>query len=599
MDVTINNQRLPASEAGGRYYRVFTPRSKSDKIRIHRDMSCLGTTVLSQIQLEQGTVPTAFVEPASEARNLSGLFKDLREIRLEMRDPNSEFWGKIVANNKGLLTEFANKEMKTAQAQTADSIMREVRSTLNGNYSSFEQRLNGTKAQIVTETTKSVTTNLSNLYDKQISDINGNLSRQSQTLTAFQRSLQDTNGNLSQVVQKIDGFQRDVTSVSGTASRALQTANQVSTSLTALDGRVSTAIRTVDGFRSEIASAKNDTNSRITQLSNLIDQRVTRSDVTSIIRQSGDNIMLAIQGKLPKAEGKMSGSEIKTALNLTTDGIRLKGDLIHLDGKALIDNAVIKSAMIDKITSANLSAAIIDAVHINANAVTADKIQSSRALINKLVATEGFFDTVFAKNLISTYIQAVDLSATQIKSGMLRSLNGAMYIDLNNAQTVFNQQATIKFNSTGNAFYRERKRYDNQSAHNTIGALLFKNSRHGGVMSVLGNTSHQTIDAMRNQLENGGANGDFAGIRIVRDDRDSLYDRIELVADRIIIGHSTNFNDSSNSGFYFLPVAVNGWWNLGKILQQISDKFRDHGWGALGNIYNMSHSKDVHPSQYT
>lgn len=596
MDVTINNQRLPASEVDGRYYRVFTPRNKSDKIRIHRDMSCLGTTVLSQIQLEQGTVPTAFVEPASESRNPSGLFNDLREIRLEMRDPNSEFWGKIVANNKGLLTEFANKELKTAQAQTADSIMREVRSTLNGNYSSFEQRLNGTKAQIVTETAKSVTTNLAGLYDKQISDINGNLSRQSQSLTAFQRSLQDTNGNLSQAVQKIDGFQRDVVSVSGTASRALQTANQVSTSLTALDGRLSTAIRTVDGFRSEIASAKNDTNSRITQLSNLIDQRVTRSDVTSIIRQSGDNIMLAIQGKLPKAEGKMSGSEIKTALNLTTDGIRLKGDLIHLDGKALIDNAVIKSAMIDKITAANLSAAIINAVHINTNAVTADKIQANRALINKLVATEGFFDTVFAKNLISTYIQAVDLSATQIKSGMLKSLNGAMYMDLNNAQTVYNQQATIKFNSAGNVFYREKR---HSEGHNTIGALMFKDSNHGGVMTILGNTSHQTIDAMREVPGEAGTTGDFAGIRVVRDKRESLYDRVDIIADRIIMAHSTGLGDPGNSGFYFFPPAVNGWWNLGKILQQISDKFRDHGWGAIGSIYNMSYRSETNPSQYT
>lgn len=415
MDVTINNQRLPASEVDGRYYRVFTPRSKSDKIRIHRDMSCLGTTVLSNIQLEQGTVPTAFVEPASESRNLSGLFNDLREIRLEMRDPNSEFWGKIVANNKGALVEFANKEMRTAQAQTADSIMREVRSTLNGNYSSFEQRLNGTKAQIVTETTKSVTTNLSNLYDKQISDINGNLSRQSQSLTAFQRSLQDTNGNLSQAVQKIDGFQRDVTSVSGTASRALQTANQVSTSLTALDGRVSTAIRTVDGFRSEIASAKNDTNSRITQLSNLIDQRVTRSDVTSIIRQSGDNIMLAIQGKLPKSEAKMSGEEIVSAINLTREGVRVIGKKVHITGDTLMDNASIKGAAIQSLSADKIVGGTIDARQVN--------------VIN-----------VNASNIVAGTMKGMTL-----QGGSLSAINGAMSIDLNNGQyNVFTENAALR-----------------------------------------------------------------------------------------------------------------------------------------------------------
>lgn len=588
MDVTINNQRLPASEAGGRYYRVFTPRSKSDKIRIHRDMSCLGTTVLSQIQLEQGNKPTAFVEPASEARNLSGLFKDLREIRLEMRDPNSEFWGKIVANNKGALAEFANKEMKTAQAQTADTIMREVRSTLNGNYSSFEQRLNGTKAQIVTETTKSVTTNLAGLYDKQISDINGNLSRQSQTLTDFQRSLQDTNGNLSQVVQKIDGFQRDVTSVSGTASRALQTANQVSTSLTALDGRVSTAIRTVDGFRSEIASAKNDTNSRITQLSNLIDQRVTRSDVTSIIRQSGDNIMLAIQGKLPKAEGKMSGSEIKTALNLTTDGIRLKGDLIHLDGKALIDNAVIKSAMIDKITAANLSAAIINAVHINTNAVTADKIQANRALINKLVATEGFFDTVFAKNLISTYIQAVDLSATQIKSGMLKSLNGAMYMDLNNANMVFNQNATITFGGGDNALVR----YKGTHTAFVHFADVPSSADHGAgsLYASIGVTSS-------GDKINSTSSGRFAGIRIFRAARgyehNAILDTTEIYGDKVLITDGFNLN----RGFLFKTDDMGSTtYDMRRIIRGLIAMWRHFGNGMNSDMVRNRSNNDVNNS---
>ena len=130
MDITIQNVRSPALEHSGRYYKVFQPRTRDELLKLHH-MGCVGDTVLTDIQLEQGDFPTSFVEPTVTQRTLSGLFKDMRSIELELRDPNSTLWGKIQQNNQGALTQFFDTNVKSAIAQTAKEIRQEVRDAAN------------------------------------------------------------------------------------------------------------------------------------------------------------------------------------------------------------------------------------------------------------------------------------------------------------------------------------------------------------------------------------------------------------------------------------------------------------------------------------
>lgn len=130
MDITIQNVRSPALEHNGRYYKVFQPRARDELLKLHH-MGCVGDTVLTDIQLEQGDFPTSFVEPTVTQRTLSGLFKDMRSIELELRDPNSTLWGKIQQNNQGALSQFFDKNVKSAIAQTAKEIKQEVRDAAN------------------------------------------------------------------------------------------------------------------------------------------------------------------------------------------------------------------------------------------------------------------------------------------------------------------------------------------------------------------------------------------------------------------------------------------------------------------------------------
>lgn len=130
MDITIQNVRAPALEHNGRYYKVFQPQTRDELLKLHH-MGCAGDTVLTDIQLEQGDFPTSFVEPTVTQRTLSGLFKDLRSIELELRDEKSTLWSKIQKSNQGALTQFFDTNVKSAIAQTANEIRQEVRNASN------------------------------------------------------------------------------------------------------------------------------------------------------------------------------------------------------------------------------------------------------------------------------------------------------------------------------------------------------------------------------------------------------------------------------------------------------------------------------------
>ena len=138
MDITIQNVRSPALEHNGRYYKVFQPRTRDELLKLHH-MGCVGDTVLTDIQLEQGDFPTSFVEPTVTQRTLSGLFKDMRNIELELRDPNSTLWGKIQQNNQGALSQFFDRDVKSAIAQTANEIRQEVTTKVSSSNSAINQ----------------------------------------------------------------------------------------------------------------------------------------------------------------------------------------------------------------------------------------------------------------------------------------------------------------------------------------------------------------------------------------------------------------------------------------------------------------------------
>lgn len=120
-----------------------------------------------------------------------------------------------------------------------------------------------------------------------------------------------------------------------------------------------------------------------------------------------------------------SGSDIKTAINATTDGLRFKGELIHIEsGKTLIDNAVIKSAHIDALNVSKLVGTTGEFTALRSKIITADSIDA-----NHLNVTTGMIDELFATNVLVNRltsktafiedVKAIEISADKITAGEL------------------------------------------------------------------------------------------------------------------------------------------------------------------------------------
>ncbi|WP_225414713.1 tail fiber domain-containing protein, partial [Streptococcus pneumoniae] len=112
-----------------------------------------------------------------------------------------------------------------------------------------------------------------------------------------------------------------------------------------------------------------------------------------------------------------SAGDIISGINLGANGYnRFVGKLTHITGETLIDRAVIKSAMVDKLKTANFEAGSVTTTILEAEAVTAEKLKVDNALIKKLTATDAFIDQLISKRIFSIKVEAVISSSTFLEA---------------------------------------------------------------------------------------------------------------------------------------------------------------------------------------
>ena len=137
-----------------------------------------------------------------------------------------------------------------------------------------------------------------------------------------------------------------------------------------------------------------------------------------------------------------SAGDLISGINLGANGNnRIIGRATHITGDTLIDNAVIKSAMIDKLKTANFEAGSVTTNILGAEAVTAEKVKFDTAFIQRLVSQQAFINELFAKQATITKIQSIDFTGNHIKGGRITSLNGQTIFDLQSGWIEMNQEA--------------------------------------------------------------------------------------------------------------------------------------------------------------
>ena len=111
-----------------------------------------------------------------------------------------------------------------------------------------------------------------------------------------------------------------------------------------------------------------------------------------------------------------SAGDLIAGINIGANGNnRIVGKATHITGETLIDNAVIKSAMIDKLKTANFEAGSVTTTILGANSVTADKVLMDQAMARRFVSSDIFTDTLAAKTAFINKLRSVVVTATLLE----------------------------------------------------------------------------------------------------------------------------------------------------------------------------------------
>ena len=213
-----------------------------------------------------------------------------------------------------------------------------------------------------------------------------------------------------------------------------------------------------------------------------------------------------------------SAGDIISGVNLGADGTnRFVGKLTHITGETQFDNAVIKSAMVDKLKTGNFESGSVTTQILASDSVTADKLLVDSAMINKLVSNQAFIRELTSQKAFITQLASVDFSAERIKGGRLESNTRALVFDLDNsAMNMLTDTAVIRrvFNNFPTQFIRYGTHIEN------------------------GNRFSKTIiGSNRDGTENSG-NRTFSGIEIYNSTNENVEDYTKFYADKLYLQHS-------------------------------------------------------------
>lgn len=581
--ITLDESNLVIGQ-DGRVHYTFTAKDDNQKVRLASN--CLGTAHFNQVMIERGDKATGYVAPVvvEGTGNPTGLFKDLKEISLELTDTeNSSLWSKIKLTTNGMLREYHRDNITTEIAESAngiatrisddtdkklalindtiDGIRREYQDADKQLSSSYQAGIDGLKATMASDKIglqaeiKASAQGLSQKYDDELRKLSTKITTTSSgTTEAYENKLE---GLRAEFTRSNQGMRVELESqISGLRATQQSTASQISQEIRDRAGAVSrvqqslesyqrrlqdneknysSLTQTVSGLQSDVGSPTGKIQSRLTQLQSQIDQRVTRDGVMSIINQSGDSIKLAIQ-KAGGIDAKMSASEIISAINLNGYGVRISGERIALDGNTTVNGAFgAKLGEFIKLRADQIIGGTIDANKINVINLNASSIVG--------------LDANFIKAKIEYAITSL------LEGKVIRARNGAMSIDLQNSNIDFNSNATINFNSSNNALVRKKGE--------STAFVHFNDDSYGGVYAGFGVTSNYEGIRSQNTIR-------FAGIRVFRPNEN--LDKLELYGDTIHMSHGFNGGGSLTIKF----TDFNGKdINLATIFDMIFDNFRN------------------------
>lgn len=320
---------------GSRESFTFRPSTVDELIRIYKIDGCIGDTELKRIQIEEGRRATDFVTPQYVETQVRGLFKDLRDIRVEITDENSDTWSKIRANSKAALVEYHEGNLISSLGISPEQHIQAFEDKISGDYATFEQRLNGMQTNIRNGADEYTDTELAKLRQTEIKNLDGRVSTATQTLDTHATRLQGIEGSVSSHTQTLQVFQNKLEDAEGNISSNTQLIKGFNRRIENVDGRITQVSETIDGVQTTVKNqAEQYTNTALANLKRTEIKNIQGS--VSEMEQSIENFRRTLQtasGDFSQVEQTLQGireefeagdREVKSSFERTIDGMETR-----------------------------------------------------------------------------------------------------------------------------------------------------------------------------------------------------------------------------------------------------------------------------------
>lgn len=250
----------------------------------------------------------------------------------------------------------------------------------------------------------------------------------------------DVKGNASAIEQNAKSITAIVEDVKGNRASIQANADNITSIVTKVDKQGST----IDKQGSAIVQNANSITSVVTELN----KKPADCNYSSI-NQLQDDILLCV-----KKDGVIN------AINVSTEGIVIDGNKVHITGDTVFDKNVIVGGMIaadsialehlkaNSVSSAKIQANAITSTKIGAGAVTADKIEAGAITAEKLAADSVTSDAIQAGSVIGDKIAANTITGKHFAAANI-DLTGALTITGGNVKL---SQEGLRLSSNDGSF---------------------------------------------------------------------------------------------------------------------------------------------------
>lgn len=250
----------------------------------------------------------------------------------------------------------------------------------------------------------------------------------------------DVKGNASAIEQNAKSITAIVEDVRGNKASIQANADNITSIVTKVDKQGST----IDKQGSAIVQNANSITSVVTELN----KKPADCNYSSI-NQLQDDILLCV-----KKDGVIN------AINVSTEGIVIDGNKVHITGDTVFDKNVIVGGMIaaesialehlkaNSVSSAKIQANAITSTKIAAGAVTADKIEAGAITAEKLAADSVTSDAIQAGSVIGDKIAANTITGKHFAAANI-DLTGALTITGGNVKL---SQEGLRLSSNDGSF---------------------------------------------------------------------------------------------------------------------------------------------------